>query len=187
MARISAPYTLLSERLSRFTSGDSRTTVYQCLSSRLTPIFYWSDSIISTRNVISFIQVYYPVYFQCVHTELIELDLKLDNILINFEDKFVLKDAAEHFQRAELPFKQSDDRRIFQSCNNFGPLRSYTTPPIIADFGLAVGGDFGAQPIQPDAYRAPEVILGCGWSKTTDLWNLGHLVRTDCSYHGVVS
>lgn len=46
--------------------------------------------------------------------------------------------------------------------------------PSIADFGLAtkvgmpstnqgmVGGQTGLYPIQPDYYRAPEAILGCG-------------------------
>ncbi|KAH1424263.1 hypothetical protein KXX32_006990 [Aspergillus fumigatus] len=58
--------------------------------------------------------------------------------------------------------------------------------PKIVDFGLATslksdsqgqGGksELGLHPIQPDQYRAPEVILGCGWSFSADIWNFGVL------------
>ena len=61
--------------------------------------------------------------------------------------------------------------------------------PQIVDFGLAtrldkpsthngmVGEQLGIYPIQPDYYRAPEVILGCGWNFKADIWNFGVLVR----------
>ncbi|QSS57221.1 protein kinase [Histoplasma capsulatum var. duboisii H88] len=54
--------------------------------------------------------------------------------------------------------------------------------PQITDFGAAtlLANDshhgtvqFGTRPIQPDYYRAPEVALGCGWSFSADIWNLG--------------
>lgn len=60
--------------------------------------------------------------------------------------------------------------------------------PKIADFGLATRLDkpstrdrmieeqLGIYPIQPDYYRAPEVILGCGWDFKADIWNFGVLV-----------
>jgi hypothetical protein len=35
----------------------------------------------------------------------------------------------------------------------------------------------GVYPIQPDYYRVPEVILGCAWNMSIDIWNLGILVR----------
>ena len=96
--------------------------------------------------------------------------------MIRFEDESVLNDGAENLQSSELFFKETGGRRIFQSRNNFGPLRSHITPPVIADFGLAEKAEFGAHPIQADAYRAPEVLLGWGWSSSVDIWNLGNLV-----------
>lgn len=97
---------------------------------------------------------------------------------MTFEDTSVLQQKAEHFENAEQFFKESlNGRRIFQSQNDFGPLRSYRTLPVIADFGLAeMDIDIDAHPCQPDAYRAPEVLLGWGWSSSADIWNLGHLV-----------
>lgn len=54
----------------------------------------------------------------------------------------------------------------------------------VVDFGLATrleeDDDWGVWPIQPDHYRAPEVILGNGWQMPADIWNLV-LVRFRCS------
>lgn len=85
----------------------------------------------------------------------------------------------------------SETGRVIYRChNNFGPLDPSglgNIYPQITDFGaatlLGTGGDDGAvqlgtRPIQPDYYRAPEVILGCGWSYSADIWNLGVMVRT---------
>ena len=88
----------------------------------------------------------------------------------------MLNDALHTFQNSCMQFKQSTDRRVFRSCNNFGPLRSYNTLPMLTDFGSAEDVELGAWPIQVDAYRAPEVLLGWGWSKSADIWKLGPLV-----------
>ncbi|KAI9748418.1 MAG: hypothetical protein M4579_007232, partial [Chaenotheca gracillima] len=59
----------------------------------------------------------------------------------------------------------------------FGPLRSAKIPPKIADFGTAQPEDrFRIHPIQPASYRAPEVLLGTGWSYSADIWNLGVMI-----------
>lgn len=33
--------------------------------------------------------------------------------------------------------------------------------------------------VQPDALRAPEVILAMNWDTSVDIWNLGCLVSTE--------
>lgn len=52
--------------------------------------------------------------------------------------------------------------------------------PKFVDLGSAVRleeeDDHDIYPIQPDVYRAPEVILGGGWRMTADIWNLGVMV-----------
>lgn len=80
-------------------------------------------------------------------------------------------------------------RVVYRCHNDFGPLDSSKLGniyPQITDFGAAtlLGNDghdgtvqLGIRPIQPDYYRAPEVILGCGWSFSADIWNLGVMVR----------
>ncbi|KAF9247963.1 hypothetical protein DTO013E5_5078 [Penicillium roqueforti] len=80
-----------------------------------------------------------------------------------------------------MAFKiDSTGRPVYQSRNDFGPLKSLRSIPQLIDFGLATrleeDDDYGIWPIQPDHYRAPEVILGNGWRMPTDIWNLGVLL-----------
>lgn len=77
--------------------------------------------------------------------------------------------------------KQRDGYSIYQSHNQFEPLQPRLGPivPVIADFGHAhwiTDSEPQINPIQPNNYRAPEVILGTGWSYSADIWNLGVLV-----------
>lgn len=48
--------------------------------------------------------------------------------------------------------------------------------PLLSDFGEARLGDVHNGLIQPDIYRAPEVILGMSWTSKVDIWNVGALV-----------
>jgi serine/threonine-protein kinase SRPK3 len=76
--------------------------------------------------------------------------------------------------------KNCERRSIFQSHNDFGPLRSLYILPNIADFRLAQRGNSSGlhlHLIQPHHYWAPEVVLGAGWTYSADVWNLGVLVR----------
>ncbi|KMK60538.1 protein kinase, putative [Aspergillus fumigatus Z5] len=111
-----------------------------------------------------------------VHT-----DLKLENIMVSFEDPTVLADFMDPQLARPTPFKiDSAGRPVYQSRNDFGPLKSLRSIPQLVDFGLATrleeDDDWGVWPIQPDHYRAPEVILGNGWQMPADIWNLGVLL-----------
>ncbi|KAF5656260.1 CMGC SRPK kinase [Fusarium circinatum] len=113
-----------------------------------------------------------------LHTEcqVIHADLKPDNIMIRIEDpKMFEKDAIEEYNNP-LPEKQLDDRTIYLSRNNFGPLTRPTGIIQLVDFDLSVRSSpgklhYGA--IQGEQYRAPEVILNSGFSYSTDIWSLG--------------
>ncbi|OJJ74452.1 hypothetical protein ASPBRDRAFT_146493 [Aspergillus brasiliensis CBS 101740] len=111
-----------------------------------------------------------------VHT-----DLKLDNIMLSFEDPTVLAEFMEMQLEKPMAFKlDSTGRPVYQSRGDFGPLKSLRSIPQLVDFGLATrleeDDDWGVWPIQPDHYRAPEVILGIGWQMPVDIWNLGVLL-----------
>ncbi|PLN85265.1 protein kinase [Aspergillus taichungensis] len=119
--------------------------------------------------------------------------LKPENILVTFENDKILPNFIKE-QTTKLPMQYKNDsitgRTIYRCHNDFGPLNWRDLKkmlPKIADFGLAtrLDGDnlevqrgkrgIGLHPIQPDRYRAPEVILGCGWSFSADIWNFGIL------------
>lgn len=101
--------------------------------------------------------------------------------MVSFEDPTVLSDFVS--SRLERPMASKIDsagRPVYYSRNDFGPLKSLRSIPQFVDFGVATrleeDDDWGVWPIQPDHYRAPEVILGNGWQMPTDIWNLGALV-----------
>jgi serine/threonine protein kinase len=111
------------------------------------------------------------------------LDLKLENIMVTFEDPAVLGDFMNSQFEQPMHYKiDPTGRAVYRCHNNFGPLRKIKgIIPKIVDFGLATRlphvDDWGIYPIQPDHYCAPEVILNCGWRASADIRNLGTLVR----------
>ncbi|GKZ22375.1 hypothetical protein AbraIFM66951_011542 [Aspergillus brasiliensis] len=72
--------------------------------------------------------------------------------------------------------KTIGDHTIYLSHNNFGRLKSGDIIPVLTDFGstqFQLDSVTNTWPIQPDCYRAPEVLLGAGWSYSADIWNVG--------------
>lgn len=51
----------------------------------------------------------------------------------------------------------------------------YFGMPILCDLDEARIGDVHTGVIQPDLYRAPEVVLGMEWTSKVDIWNVGVL------------
>ena len=99
--------------------------------------------------------------------------------MVDFECESVLDDFVEHQKQISLPRHITTNGHItYLSQSDFGPLREYFILPEIADLDLAQSGEgpLHIHPIQPHRYRAPEVILGTGWSYSADIWNLGVLV-----------
>ncbi|KAM5463554.1 hypothetical protein MferCBS49748_005906 [Microsporum ferrugineum] len=118
-------------------------------------------------------------------------DLKLDNILMCFENDNILTNFIKRKRPMQYKVDDKSGRTIYRCHNDFGSLDVKDIKnmfPRIADFGLAirldqqstrngvVGEHLGIYPIQPDHYRAPEVILGCGWDSKADIWNFGVLL-----------
>lgn len=118
-----------------------------------------------------------------LHTQchLIHTDLKDDNIMVTFENDTLLdtfvRASQENPQHRHI---RSDGRVTYLSQDDFGSLQGGDLLPKLSDFNLSFAGlpgDGGhLSPIQSHRYRAPEVLLGCPWSYSADIWNLGLLV-----------
>ncbi len=115
------------------------------------------------------------------------LDIKDDNIMVTIENDDVLADFVKFQRKNPQPghVRTEDGRTTYLSQGDFGPLRGSRLLPKLADFNLAfprLAGDQGhMSAIQSHRFRAPEVILGCPWSCSADIWNLGLLVsRNGC-------
>ncbi|KAF4967479.1 hypothetical protein FSARC_4974 [Fusarium sarcochroum] len=112
-----------------------------------------------------------------LHTEcqIIHTDIKADNIMFGVEDDTVFSAFEEQEQVEPSPRKQMDGRDVYlsrelQLPKNWGA-------PVLGDFGSAVTGDIEhTEDVQPDIYRAPEVILEAPWSYQVDIWNTGCMI-----------
>ncbi|KAH8697802.1 kinase-like domain-containing protein [Talaromyces proteolyticus] len=68
-----------------------------------------------------------------------------------------------------------DRRTIYMSRDLRIPTNLET--PVLCDFGSAVlGNQFHVEFVQPNIYRAPEVILGVPWTYSIDIWNIGCMI-----------
>jgi serine/threonine protein kinase len=115
-------------------------------------------------------------YFKLEHVLINISDIKADNIMFGISDDSVFSDFESNELQNPCPRKEIDGRTIYTS-------RALRMPkdlgaPILCDVGSAVMGDEEhSEDIQPDLYRAPEVILQAPWSYSVDIWNAGCVVR----------
>lgn len=102
--------------------------------------------------------------------------------MVTLENNAVLTDFVDYQTKAPQPrhLRSEDSRETYLSQGDFGPLRGSRLLPELADFNLSFPGldrDVGhLSAIQSHRFRAPEVLLGCPWSYSADIWNLGLLV-----------
>ncbi|RDL34660.1 Uncharacterized protein BP5553_07788 [Venustampulla echinocandica] len=114
-----------------------------------------------------------------LHTEcqIIHTDIKADNIMLGMNDDSVFSDFEEKELQRPVPRKEVDidGRTIYMSRDLRIP--NDLGAPVLCDFGSAVLGDqYHSEFIQPNIYRAPEVILGVPWTYSVDIWNVGCMI-----------
>ncbi|KAJ9195522.1 hypothetical protein DTO021D3_5092 [Paecilomyces variotii] len=112
-----------------------------------------------------------------LHTEckIIHTDIKADNIMFGISDDSVFSDFEENELRDPCPRKELDGRTIYVSRKLGMPKK--LGAPVLCDFGSAVLGDEKhSEDIQPNIYRAPEVILEVPWTYSVDIWNVGCMI-----------
>lgn len=104
-----------------------------------------------------------------------EIDIKADNIMFGIEDDSVFSDFEQQELQNPCPRKEVDGRTIYISQELRMPKN--WGAPVLCDFGSAVPGDVvHYEDIQPNIYRAPEVILEVPWTYSVDIWNVGCMV-----------
>jgi serine/threonine protein kinase len=106
-------------------------------------------------------------------------DIKEANMLLGADESVFRKFEQEELEDP-CPRKELDEGTVYLS-------RKLNTPrdfgaPVLCDLGSAVPLDDGAEhreDIQPNIYRAPEVILDIPWTYSADIWNVGCMVSID--------
>ncbi|KAJ5361948.1 kinase-like protein [Penicillium brevicompactum] len=114
-----------------------------------------------------------------LHTEchIAHTDIKADNIMFGIKDDSVFTDFEANELTKPVPRKQveTEDRTICMSQELKVPKQ--VSSPILCDLGSAIhGNQYHSVFIQPQIYRAPEVILGAPWTFSADIWNVGCMI-----------
>ncbi|KAE8160440.1 kinase-like domain-containing protein [Aspergillus tamarii] len=113
-----------------------------------------------------------------LHTEcqVIHTDIKANNIMFQLANSSVFTKFEEDELRNPSPRKELDGRAIFLS-RELEMIPGKLGAPVLCDFGSAMLGDIEhLEDVQPDIYRAPEVILEVPWSYSIDIWNVGCMI-----------
>ncbi|KAG7141201.1 Serine/threonine-protein kinase AFC3 like [Verticillium longisporum] len=101
--------------------------------------------------------------------------IKADNIMLGIEDDSVFTAFEEEELSDPSPRKTVDGRSIYVSREL--QLPKAWGAPVLCDFGSAVIGEIEhLEDVQPDIYRAPEVIVEAPWSYSIDIWNTGCVI-----------
>ena len=85
--------------------------------------------IIFTLNAVSFTQVCCRHHHPIAKAEC-GADLKLDNILVSFEDPSILEEYVRAQSVNPMPRKVKDGRIIYLSHNHFGLMKSWVVLPM---------------------------------------------------------
>lgn len=104
-----------------------------------------------------------------VHT-----DIKATNIMLRIDDESILEDFEKAEQQSPSPEKVvGKNRTIYTSRRLRLPHDDLWGQPVLCDLGQARIGRAHTGLIQPEIYRAPEVLFDMGWGHSADIWNLG--------------
>lgn len=96
--------------------------------------------------------------------------------MFKLADDLVFAKFEEDELQNPSPRKELDGRAIYLS-RDLEMIPGKLDAPVLCDFGSAMlGGIEHTEDVQPDIYRAPEVILGVPWSYSIDIWNVGCMV-----------
>lgn len=99
--------------------------------------------------------------------------IESEDILTNFIRRQTKNPQPKHI-------RIQDGRETYLSQGNFGLSQGSGRLPKVAGFNFAfpglANGNGHLFAIQSHRFRTPEVILGCPWSYSVDVWNLGLLV-----------
>jgi hypothetical protein len=98
--------------------------------------------------------------------------------MLSIEDPSVLEDFEEAERTNPCPRKVVDDERTIYASRNFRRPKDHAWGyPILCDFGEArIGGTYPYEEIQPEVYKAPEIIMQTDWSHRVDIWNTALVV-----------
>ena len=117
-----------------------------------------------------------------------ESDINASNVMLTVDDESILNDFENAEADEPSPMKVIDDVRTIYGSRKLGfPTDSLWGQPVLCDFGEARIGESHRGLIQPELYRAPEVLFEMEWRSSADIWNLAVLVSISASTNSGLS
>ena len=98
--------------------------------------------------------------------------------MLTIDDKSLLTRFEQAEAEQPSPTKVIDETRTIYGSRKFGlPKDALWGSPTLCDFGEARIGQAHKGLIQPELYRAPEVLFNMEWDYSADIWNVAALVN----------
>ena len=97
--------------------------------------------------------------------------------MLSIDDESLLPEFEQAEVKEPSPTKVIDETRTIYGSRKLGlPKNSLWGQPVLCDFGEARIGQAHNGLIQPELYRAPEVLFNMEWNYSVDIWNVAVLV-----------
>jgi hypothetical protein len=97
--------------------------------------------------------------------------------MLTIDDETILEDFERTEKEEPSPMKIIDNHRIIYGSRSLRhPKDALWGHPVLCDFGETRIGDFHSGTIQPELYRAPEVLFEMRWNSSVDIWSVACLV-----------
>lgn len=101
--------------------------------------------------------------------------------MMTIADESLLERVETAEAENALPKKVVDNLRTIYTSHKLGlPKDGLWGQPALCDFGEARIGKSHKGLIQPDLYRAPEVLFGMEWGPSVDIWSVAVMVSVCC-------
>ncbi|KUJ06239.1 kinase-like protein [Mollisia scopiformis] len=151
--------------------------VHEVLSNDILSLRYTRPDRKLPEAMLKQILIHLLLALDFLHSEchIIHTDIKEENILLGLVDSSIVEQLDTKEIAASSLYKSVNGYNLYKSANFGIPIRFGR--PILCDFSLARNGQVKhCHDIQPDPYRAPEVILEMPWGYAVDIWNVGVMV-----------
>lgn len=103
--------------------------------------------------------------------------------MLRVGDLSVLVDCEEAEKATPSVQKVIDAQRTICASRPFRHPKDFAFgPPVLCDFGEArIGSCHQYLGIQPEVYKAPEILMQTDWCHSVDIWNLACVVSSPVS------
>ncbi|KAL2212720.1 serine threonine protein kinase, CMGC group [Sarocladium strictum] len=159
-------------------NGTHRCLVHPPLGESITTFLHRNPLARLPAPVLAFLlrRLFQALDFLHTECQVIHTDIKGDNIMLGIQGDTVFTTFVVQEMTEPSPRKIIDEHRSIYLSRELTMSKGFGAP-VLCDFGSAVVGDFEhLEDIQPDVYRAPEVVVEAPWSYEVDIWNAGCMI-----------